>query len=118
MLCTLRQLAPEPPAEGDLVAVYNRSRPTGKPRIVVLGTGWGAVSFLKSLKRNAGCALQALALIVQGLGSGFKQGGVGSHQYLFLYRMSSTLQKVYTCLTKNPKIGKRITPKNILKAVT
>ena len=117
MLCTLRQLAPEPPAEGDLVAVYNRSRPTGKPRIVVLGTGWGAVSFLKSLKRNAGCALQALALIVQGLGSGFNRVGGFSSVPFLIQNVVYTPESIHMP-NQNPKIGKRITPKNILKAVT
>ena len=31
-------------------------RYSGKPRVVVLGSGWGAMSFIKSLSRRERCA--------------------------------------------------------------
>ena len=35
---------------------------TSKPRVVVLGSGWGAISFIKSLPRNVACAPACLSL--------------------------------------------------------
>ncbi len=42
------------PAKIEEAPMYHseNSRGTGKPRVVVLGSGWGAMSFLKSLPRN------------------------------------------------------------------
>jgi len=45
-----------PPAEDLPLYTSSSSRGTGKPRVVVLGSGWGAMSFLKSLPRNVACA--------------------------------------------------------------
>ncbi len=45
-----------PPAEDLPMYTSSSSRGTGKPRVVVLGSGWGAMSFLKSLPRNVACA--------------------------------------------------------------
>lgn len=38
---------------------------TSKPRVVVLGSGWGAISFIKSLPRNVACAPACLSLQFQ-----------------------------------------------------
>jgi len=45
-----------PPAEDLPLYTSSSNRGTGKPRVVVLGSGWGAMSFLKSLPRNVACA--------------------------------------------------------------
>ena len=51
-----RQLQLEPQQETEPIsAATSQPGPQAKPRVVILGSGWGAISFLKGLPDNIRC---------------------------------------------------------------